>query len=81
LKYSKEVGEGNHRTEVKFSGRTPSQFGQRFLRSESDGHNSPWRTREVTGTVGSSKYERWLGVGRTHHFGFKNQCGLLIVVS
>jgi hypothetical protein len=78
---SKEDGEKNHRTKVKFQWRTPSQFGQIFWRSESDGQNSPWRTYEVARTIGSSEAARWLGVGRTHHFGFKNQRGSLIMVS
>jgi hypothetical protein len=53
LKSPKEDGERNHHAEVKFSGRTPSQFGQRSLRSESSGQNSPWRDREVMRTIGS----------------------------
>jgi hypothetical protein len=80
LKSSKEDGERNHRAEVKFSGRTPSQFGQRFLKSELDGQNSPWRTHEVARIVGSSEAARWLGVGRIHHPDIKNQSGPLIMV-
>jgi hypothetical protein len=45
-----------------------------------NGRNSPWRTREVARTVGSREAARWIEVGRTHPFGFKNQRGPLIVV-
>jgi len=63
LKCSKEDGEKNYRVEVKFSRRMPSQFSQRFWRSELDGQNSPRRTCEIAGTVESSEDARWLGVG------------------
>jgi hypothetical protein len=45
-----------------------------------NGRYSLWRTHEVTRTVGSRETARWIEVGRTHPFGFKNQRGPLIVV-
>jgi hypothetical protein len=42
--------------------------------------DSPWRTHEVARTVGSREAAKWIEVGRTHPFGFKNQRGPLIVV-
>jgi hypothetical protein len=56
----------------------PSQFGPEIQRKESNGQNSPWRTREVVRAVGSSEVARRLGVGRTHHPSIKNQHELLI---
>jgi hypothetical protein len=68
LKSSKEDGEQNHRTEVKFSGRTPSQFGQRFLKRESYGQNSLRRTYEITWTIGSHRSVRRLRLSAFQHF-------------
>jgi hypothetical protein len=61
--------------------RTWSQFEPEIQRKESNGHNSQWRTHEVTRTVGSSEAAGWLGVGKTHHFGFRNQRGPSIIIS
>jgi hypothetical protein len=45
-----------------------------------NGRNSPLRTCEAERTVGPREDARWIEIGRTHPFGFKNQRGLLIVV-
>jgi hypothetical protein len=42
--------------------------------------DSPCRTCEAVRIVGSREVARWIEVGRTHPFGFKNQRGPLIVV-
>jgi hypothetical protein len=64
LKCSKGDGDRNHLIEVKFRREnTRVSLARESLRSESGGQNSPWRTREVARTVGSSGVARWLGVG------------------
>jgi hypothetical protein len=65
----------NRLIEIKFRRENTESFGQKSLRSELGGQNSPWRTREIARTVGSSGAVRWLGVGRTHHPDIKNQRG------
>jgi hypothetical protein len=50
LKCSKGDGDQNCLIEVKFRRENAESFGQKSLRSESGGQNSPWRTRKVMRT-------------------------------
>jgi hypothetical protein len=63
LKFSKGEGDRNHLIEVKLRGDNTDSFGQKSLGSAFGGHNSLWRTRETTRTIGSRGDVRWLGVG------------------
>jgi hypothetical protein len=63
LKFSKGDGDQNHLIEVKFRRENIDSFGQKSSRSACGGHNSPWRTHEITWTIGFRVSIRWLGVG------------------
>jgi hypothetical protein len=65
--------------ELSSSGRTLVHFTE-VIKEEASGGNSPWRTHEVARTVGSRGVARWIRIGRTHHFGIRNQRGPLIVI-
>jgi hypothetical protein len=47
---------------VKFWRKNIGSFHRDSLRSESDGQNSPWRTREIARTVGSRRVAGWIRV-------------------
>jgi hypothetical protein len=53
-------------------------FGQKSLKSESNGQNYLWRNLEVVRTIGSSEVATRLRVGRTHHPSIKNKHDSLI---
>jgi len=46
---------------------------------KTDGLNSPWRTREITRTIGFVGVARWLEARETHHPGVEGQCEPWIV--
>jgi hypothetical protein len=50
----------------------------KVVKTETDGLNSPWRTREITRTIGFAGVARWLEARETHHPGVEGQCEPLI---
>jgi len=64
---------------VKSRRKNIGSFHRDSLWSESDGRNYPWRTTEVTRTVGYRGVAEWIRVGQTRYIGFKIQRRSLIV--